>query len=112
MALTVPADALRAPLENDHPAAAGLLAVAAGVLANAVNHLPALLVATGALGDMTAGMWGWLRGALANLLWLQSMRAEGVQVGVRGYLAITVPVALPAAAAAIAVLTAEQMIGI
>lgn len=120
VALIVPADALRAPLDNAHPAAVGLLAMAAGVLANVVNNLPALLMGTGAAGHMTAGMWGWLLGvnvaavilpigALANLLWLRIMRAEGVRVGLRGYLAITVPVALPAAAAAIAVLVAERV---
>lgn len=120
VALAVPADALRGPLENTHPAAVGLLAVAAGALANVVNNLPALLMASGAIPQMNEGMWGWLLGvnvaavllpigALANLLWLRIMRAEGVRVGVRGYLAITVPIALPAAAAAFAVLVAEQV---
>lgn len=122
VALAVPADALRGPLEYSHPAAVGLLAIAAGALANMVNNLPALLVATGAIDHMTPGMWGWLLGvnvtavilpigALANLLWLRIMRAEAVRVGVRGYLAITVPVALPASAAAIVVLLAEQATG-
>ncbi len=120
VALAVPADALRGPLQNAHPAAAGLLAVAAGALANVVNNLPALLMAADAVPQMTEGMWGWLLGvnvaavllpigALANLLWLRIMRAEGVRVGVRSYLAITVPVAAPAAAAAIAVLVAQQV---
>ena len=123
VALAVPADALREPLETARPAAVGLLAVAAGMLANTVNNLPALLAATSAIDHMTSGMWAWLLGvnviavvlpigALANLLWLRIMRAEGVRVSVRGYLAITLPVALPAAGAAIVVLVAEQMIGI
>ena len=123
VALAVPADALRAPLETSGPAAVGLLAVAAGALANTVNNLPALLVGTGAVDHMTGGMWGWLLGvnvtavmlpigALANLLWLRIMRAEGLRVGIRRYLAITVPVALPASAAAIAVLVAERAAGI
>ena len=123
VALAVPADALRAPLETSGPAAVGLLALAAGALANTVNNLPALLVGTGAVDHMTGGMWGWLLGvnvtavmlpigALANLLWLRIMRAEGLRVGIRRYLAITVPVALPASAAAIAVLVAERAAGI
>jgi arsenical pump membrane protein len=121
VALVVPEEALRGPLHHSSPVAAGLLAVAAGALANAVNNLPALLVGVDALHHMTWGMWAWLLGvnvaavllpigALANLLWLRIMRAEGVKVGLRRYVAVTVPVALPACAAAIAVLVLERVV--
>lgn len=120
VAMAVPVDLLRAPLENSHPAAVGLLAIAAGTLANAVNNLPAMLAGADAVHQMTWGMWAWLLGvnvgavvlpigALANLLWLRIMRAEGVRVGLRGYLSITVPMGLPAAAVAIAVLVLERL---
>ena len=121
VALVVPEDALRAPLQHSSPAAVGALTIAAGALANAVNNLPALLVGLDALHHMTWGMWAWLLGvnvaavllpigALANLLWLRIMRAEGVPVGVRRYVRVTVPVALPAGAAAIAVLVVERIV--
>ena len=82
--------------------AVGALAVAAGAFANAVNNLPALLVGVDALHHMTWGMWAWLLGvnvaavllpigALANLLWLRIMRAEGVPVGLRRYVGSRCP---------------------
>ena len=121
VALVVPDDALRTPLHHSSPVAVGVLAVAAGALANAVNNLPALLVGADALHHMTWGMWAWLLGlnvaavllpigALANLLWLRIMRAEGVPVRLRRYVGVTVPVALPAGAAAIAVLALERIV--
>jgi Na+/H+ antiporter NhaD/arsenite permease-like protein len=66
-------------------------------------------------------MWAWLLGvnvaavlvpvgALANLLWLRIMRANGIRVRLRRYLHLTVPVALPATVAAIAVLMIERAI--
>ena len=120
VALAVPADTLRAPLQSAQPGVVALLAITAGGLANVVNNLPALLIGSGAIADMTWGMWAWLLGvnvaavllpigALANLLWLRIMRSEGVRVGLRGYLRITVPIGLPAASAAIAVLIAERL---
>ncbi len=120
VALSIPAETLRGPLQSSAPGSVGLLAMAAGALANTVNNLPALLVGSAALTEMTWGMWGWLLGvnvtavllpigALANLLWLRIMRTEGVRVGLTGYLRITVPIGLPAAAAAIAVLMAERL---
>jgi hypothetical protein len=42
-------------------------------------------------------------------LWLRIMRAEGMRIGVRRYMGITFPVALPAVAAAIVMLVAERM---
>ena len=116
----VPEGALNAPLHHSDAASVGLLAIAAGVLANAVNNLPALLIGTDSVTSMNWGMWAWLLGvnvaavlvplgALANLLWLRIMRAEGMRIGVRRYMGITVPVALPAVAAAIVMLVAERM---
>lgn len=120
VALAVPADAMSGPLQQSTPAAVGLLAVAAGALANMVNNLPALLIGADAIEQMTWGMWGWLLGvnvaavllpigALANLLWLRIMRAEGVRVQLRGYLRISLPIGVPATASAICVLIAERM---
>ncbi|MFN8024980.1 MAG: ArsB/NhaD family transporter [Acidimicrobiia bacterium] len=119
VALVVPEDALRSPLHHSGPGAVGVLALGGGALANAVNNLPALLVGADAVHHMTWGMWGWLLGvnvgavllpigALANLLWLRIVRAEGLTVPLRRYVAITLPIGLPAAAAAVAVLVAER----
>jgi Na+/H+ antiporter NhaD/arsenite permease-like protein len=47
-------------------------------------------------------------GALANLLWLRIVRAEGVEVGLRRYVGTVVPIALPAFAAAVVVLVASR----
>lgn len=121
MALIVPTTALNAALSQSDPAHLGVVAIVAGALANAVNNLPALLAGADSVDHMTWGTWAWLLGvnvaavllpigALANLLWLRIMRAEGLRVGVRTYLKITVPVALPATAAAIAVLVCERAI--
>ena len=87
--------------------------------ANVVNNLPALLVALDGTHHMSWGMWAWLLGvnvgavllplgALANLLWLRILRAEGVAVGLRRYVTLTAPVALPAFAAAIVILALER----
>ena len=70
---------------------------------------------------MTWGMWAWLLGvnagavllplgALANLLWLRIVRIERVAVGPRSYARAVVPIALPALAAAVVVLTLERVV--
>jgi Na+/H+ antiporter NhaD/arsenite permease-like protein len=70
---------------------------------------------------MTWGMWAWLLGvntgavlvtigALANLLWRRIGRDEGVDVGLRRYVAITVPIAVPACVAAFSVLALERAV--
>jgi Na+/H+ antiporter NhaD/arsenite permease-like protein len=48
-------------------------------------------------------------GALANLLWLRLPRAEGLHVGFRQYLRITLPIALPAFIAAVVTLSSERL---
>lgn len=122
VALIVPTSALGAALSRSDVGHVGVLAIVAGAAANAVNNLPALLAGADSVDQMTWGMWAWLLGvnvaavltpigALANLLWLRIMRAEGTRVGLGDYLRITVPVALPATAAAIAVLVCERAIG-
>ncbi len=98
-----------------------LPAVAAAVMANAVNNLPAVLVAVDSVHHMSWGMWAWLLGvntaavlapigALANLLWLRIARDEGIRVDLRNYVRTTFPVALPAFAAAVVVLGLERLI--
>lgn len=118
-ALVVPADALSTPIGRSTPQAlAGLVVGAAGV-ANLVNNLPALLLALDGVHHMSWGMWAWLLGvntgavlfplgALANLLWLRILRAEDLRIGLRRYVTITFPIALPALAAATLTLAAER----
>jgi Na+/H+ antiporter NhaD/arsenite permease-like protein len=48
-------------------------------------------------------------GALANLLWVRVLRAEGVDVPLRRYVGTVVPVALPALVASTAVLVIERL---
>lgn len=120
-ALVVPADALTALLGHTQPVAlTGIVALAAGA-ANLVNNLPALLIALDGLHRMSWGMWAWLLGvntgavllpigALANLLWFRIVRDEGLQIGLRRYVQITLPIALPAFAAAAITLAVERAI--
>ena len=93
--------------------------IAGTATSNLVNNLPAALVASDAVDSATWGFWSWLlsinaaavllpTGAVANLLWWRIVRAEGLRVDLRTYLVHVVPVALPAAAAAMAVLLAEH----
>jgi arsenical pump membrane protein len=114
--LVVPAHALRSLLAH------GVLlpSVGAAVMANAVNNLPATLVAVDSVHRMSWGMWAWLLGvntaavlvpvgALANLLWLRIVRAEGMRVRLSTYVRATVPIALPAFAAAVVVLGLDRV---
>ena len=95
--------------------------VVAGAAANAVNNLPALLVAVDGVDRMSWGMWAWLLGvntaavllplgALANLLWLRIVRRDGIAVGLRRYVTLVAPEALTAFAAAVAVLWLEHLL--
>lgn len=119
VAWLVPGDALRGPLGHSSALAVVALTLAGAVVANMVNNLPGLLVAIDARPAMSWGMWSWLLGvtvgaallpigALANLLWLRIVRAEGLVVTWRRYVALTWPVALPALAAAALTLAAER----
>ena len=121
VAVVVPADLLASVLAADGPVAvAGTVVGGAGV-ANAINNLPALLLALGGVDQMTWGTWAWLLGvntgaallplgALANLLWWRIARDEGVTVSVRSYARTTVPIVLPALLAAAVVLAVEAAI--
>ena len=92
----------------------------AGAAANAVNNLPALLVAVDGVDHMSWGMWAWLGvntaavllplGALANLLWLRIVRGDGLAVGLRRYVTLVAPEALTSFAAAVAVLWLEHLV--
>jgi arsenical pump membrane protein len=93
---------------------ADLLAIAAicALLANAVNNLPAILIALPALaaaagpGPVLAALIGvnigpnlTYVGSLATLLWRRALRAEGYEVGLREFSllgVLTVPAALVA----------------
>jgi arsenical pump membrane protein len=119
VAVVVPSDTLTAALGHTRPGALIGLAVGAAGVANLVNNLPALLVGIDGVHRMSWGMWAWLLGvnagavllpigALANLLWLRIMRTEGLHVGLRLYVKLAVPVAIPAFAAAIVALAAER----
>jgi arsenical pump membrane protein len=121
VAVVVPDDALRPLL---HTTGAGVLVgitALATVAANVVNNLPAVLVGARAVHHMTWGAWAWLLGvnlgavllplgALANLLWVRVLRAEGVELSLRRYVWAVVPVALPALLAATAVLAVEGLV--
>lgn len=87
---------------------AGTLLVA-GVAANLVNNLPALLVALPALGHhRSPALWAVLMGvnmgpvvlvtgSLASLLWLDALARLGVRVRARDFTRVGVRVGLPAA---------------
>lgn len=105
------------------PALAATVAVGAAA-ANAVNNLPALLIALdGGPASPTWGTWAWLAGlntgaallplgALANLLWWRILRDEGVPLSLRRYAAETIPIVIPAlAAGALALLATAAIIG-
>jgi Na+/H+ antiporter NhaD/arsenite permease-like protein len=49
-------------------------------------------------------------GAIANLLWLRILRAEGLTIGVRRYVRITLPIVVPAFATAAIVLAGERLV--
>jgi arsenical pump membrane protein len=84
--------------------------------ANAVNNLPALLVALPALGAQPLPrIWALLAGvnmgpifvvtgSLAGLLWMDTARRLGVHVEARRYTLVGLRVGLPAIAAATLVL--------
>ncbi|HEY3612892.1 MAG TPA: ArsB/NhaD family transporter, partial [Gaiellales bacterium] len=96
-----------------------LLAIAAvcALLANAVNNLPAILIALPALaaaagpGPVLAALIGvnigpnmTYVGSLATLLWRRALRAEGAEVGLREFTLLgllTAPAAIAAATAAL-----------
>ena len=89
------------------------------MVANAVNNLPALLIALDGTTQVGWGTRAWLLGvntgavllplgALANLLWLRIMRDEEGRVSLRRYAGAVLPVALPALAAAALTLAVER----
>jgi arsenical pump membrane protein len=115
----VPGDATSDVLGGNGPLAIVGLSVTATVAANVVNNLPAVLVVVDRTQVVSWEVWAWLLGvntgavllpigALANLLWWRITRAEGVSMSFRRYVSITVPIALPALAGAVAVLVAER----
>jgi arsenical pump membrane protein len=120
VALVVPDGRIARELGGVPALAIPLVALVAAGAANAINNLPALLVAMDGASAMSWGGWAWLLGvnagavllplgALANLLWARIVRAHGVTVPVRRYVSLVVPVALPAFVAAIGVLTIERL---
>jgi arsenical pump membrane protein len=121
VALVVPPDAVSGLLGDVGPGGVALAALGATAVADAVNNLPALLVGIAGAEAMTWGTWAWLLGvnvgsvllpigALANLLWWRIARDEEVELDLRRYVGLVVPVAVPALAAAIAVLVVERAV--
>ncbi|MFN8052214.1 MAG: ArsB/NhaD family transporter [Acidimicrobiales bacterium] len=121
VAIVVPERAAHLIGAQERPASLAAVAALAAVGAGLVNNLPALLAALGRSHHVGWGFWAWLvgvnvgavlvpSGALANLLWLRIMAAEGVPVTWRRYVALVVPVAAPAFAAAVAVLVVERLV--
>lgn len=118
-AVVVPSDVLNAVVRHRSPIALTGIAVGAAGAANLVNNLPALLLALAGVHRMSWGMWAWLLGvntgavlspigALANPLWFRIMRGAELHIGLRRYLAITLPVAVPAFVAAVVTLGVER----
>jgi arsenical pump membrane protein len=121
VAVVAPSDALHHFVSHEQPLALVGIASAGAVSANLVNNLPALLAVVDGAHRATWGIWAWLLGvnvaavalpigALANLLWLRILRAEGIHVRLRCYVRATMPVALPAFAAAVVVLAIERVV--
>ena len=88
--------------------------VVAAAAANAVNNIPATLLMVDGATHPTAGVWAWLLGvnvgavllplgALANLLWLRIVRDEQIEIDLRTYARLVLPIAVPALAVAIVV---------
>ncbi|MCU1458429.1 MAG: Citrate transporter [Actinomycetia bacterium] len=120
-ALIVPQHALTGFLHHPAPLAVVGAGAVGAAAANVVNNLPALLLALDGVHRMTWGMWAWLLGvnagavllpigALANLLWLRILRADGLRLGFRRYVGVTVPIALPALVAALLTLGLERLV--
>ena len=121
VALAVPGGAFRDLMHADSPAALVGVVGLATIAANAVNNLPALLAAIDGVHRVGWGTWAWLLGvntgavllpigAIANLLWRRILREERLAVPIGTYVRVTVPVALPALAAAAAVLALERLV--
>ncbi|MEZ5408606.1 MAG: hypothetical protein R2761_11305 [Acidimicrobiales bacterium] len=102
-------------------AGVGALVVAGAAAANTVNNLPGLLAVLDAEPRISWPVWSWLLGvttgaallpigALANLLWLRILRAEGLAPTWRRYIALTLPVAGPALLAAALTLAGERAV--
>jgi arsenical pump membrane protein len=96
------------------PLATAGVTLAAAATANLVNNIPATLLMVDGATRPTDGVWAWLLGvnvgavllplgALANLLWLRIAKEEEIDIGVRRYTRLVLPIALPALAAAIAI---------
>jgi arsenical pump membrane protein len=120
IALVATSGSIQHLVTHDRPLALIGIASMAGVIANAVNNLPALLLVVDGADRMSWGMWAWLLGvntaavllpigALANLLWRRIMRTEGLAIGLRDYARITIPIAVPAFAAAAFTLGLERL---
>jgi arsenical pump membrane protein len=104
VAVVLPPDALDGVRAVDDPV--GLVGVVLGatVAANALDNIPATLAIVEGASGATPGLWAWLVGvnvgsvlvpigALANLLWLRVLRADGVELPLRAYLRAVVPLA-------------------
>ncbi|MGN6692802.1 MAG: SLC13 family permease, partial [Aquihabitans sp.] len=100
--------------EATGPLATAGVSLAASATANVVNNIPATLLMIDGATHPTDGVWAWLLGvnvgavllplgALANLLWLRIARDEGIEVGLRRYARLVLPIAVPALVAAIVV---------
>ena len=94
----------------------------AAAAANVVNNIPATLLMVDGATHPTDGVWAWLLGvnagavllplgALANLLWLRIARDEGIDVDLRRYARLVLPVAVPALVAAIVVQAVQVAVG-
>lgn len=117
----LPDDLLSAVLDGDGTGAIAAAGVTGTVLANTINNLPATLLASNGVDRAGWATWSYLLavnvgavlfpiGAVANLLWWRILRAEDIEVDLRTYLRLVVPIAAPALLAAMVVLTLQRVI--
>ncbi len=106
-------------LDSDWTSASLVSGPASTRTANAVNNLPALLLALDALDAtrVSPAIWDLLlgvnvgpvvlvTGSPSGVLWLDATRREGVDVGPGSYARVGIAVGVPSFAAAVAVLLA------
>jgi len=119
VSVAVPSHPLRGLFAHSSVGAVALTALAATGLANAVNNLPAALLAAESATRPSWGLWAWLLGtnvgavllpwgAIANLLWWRLARADGVELDLRRYLRESWSIGAPALGAAVVVLAAQR----
>ncbi len=93
----------------------------ATVGANTINNLPATLVGVHLSPGASWGLWAWLigvnfgavllpLGALANILWKNIAKEQGVQLTLKQYMSVSLPIGLPVLGLAFLTLIIERVL--